>query len=561
MKVSGLVLIAALASNAAASWGFGKSAYNKWHETELERWLSDHNIPYPTPADRKDLEKLVNDNWQTKVVNPYYEWDAPQLQSYLSDTGKQIDEKRKEGKDSLVDSVKSSWQETEKSADDAYTSVKDWIFNSWGESQLKAFLDRHGIPNPNPRTRDTYLSTARENYQTVANKLGETTAYPGNWLYETWTDSDLKKWLDEHGYPAPQPTTRDKLIASVRRNSRLASFSAGNAKQYVQDSIFDTWSDSSLKEFLDKNNVKVPQGSTRNELLALARRNKSYLTGDNISASASSAYKSVTSAGSKATDTASDYTQGAFDSVINTWSDSALKAYLDSRGVPVPQKSKRDELLAKVRLHKHKAATGYGAWTFDTWTTDNLRSWLEDRGQKVSNGASASRDELYVSVVDYYNSASSAASAAPTGAASSVSSGASKATDGAQAAYDSLTSSIAQATGTVKNAAFDTWSDSELKAYLDRYGVHTYQGTSRNELIAMARRNAHAFRYGSSDQGVMGQIYSAFASLQSMLGLGTKNHQNVAQKAGNRAYESAQAAGDTVKEKSQQAYDRVQEEL
>lgn len=44
--------------------------YNKWHETELERWLSDHEIPYPTPADRKDLENLVKDNWQANVVAP-----------------------------------------------------------------------------------------------------------------------------------------------------------------------------------------------------------------------------------------------------------------------------------------------------------------------------------------------------------------------------------------------------------------------------------------------------------------------------------------------------------
>lgn len=62
----------------------------------------------------------------------------------------------------------------------------------WSESALKAFLDRHGIPNPQPRTRDSLLATARDNYDTVANKLGETTSYPGNWLYESWSDSDLK---------------------------------------------------------------------------------------------------------------------------------------------------------------------------------------------------------------------------------------------------------------------------------------------------------------------------------------------------------------------------------
>ncbi|KAI5800961.1 hypothetical protein FPQ18DRAFT_252646 [Pyronema domesticum] len=554
MKITNVLLLAALATEAAA-WGFGKTTYNKWHQTELERWLADHDIPYPTPADRKDLEKIVQDNWQTRVVDYYKSWDAPQLQSYLSETGKELDAKRKEDKNWLVQQVKAGWHETEKSAGEAFEHMKDWVFDSWTESQLKSFLDRHGIPNPNPRTRDALLATARDNYQTVADKLGETAAYPGNWLYESWSESDLKKWLDERGYPAPQPTTRDKLIAAVRRNSRLAAIKAQKNKnaaaKTISDTVFDTWSESSLKEFLDKNNVKVPQGSTKNELLALARRNKAYLTGDTVYNSAASAASYATSvagdkaasAAAQATDAASHYGQIAFDKAIEAWSDTRLKAYLDSRGVPVPQASKRDELLAKVRLHKHKAATGYGAWTFDTWTKENLIKWLESQGHKVSKEAAESRDQLYKSAASYYQEASASAASA------------------ASHAYASITSALAQATEAAKDASFDTWSNSDLKSYLDTYGIKTYQGTTRNELIAMARRNAHYFRYGSDDMGVWGQVKNAAGYVQntisSLLGYGTK----VAQKAGDRAYESAQVAADAAKEKATQAKHRVQEEL
>jgi hypothetical protein len=63
----------------------------------------------------------------------------------------------------------------------------------------------------------------------------------------------------------------------------------------------------------------------------------------------------------------------AFNAAVASWSDSRLKAYLDSRGVPVPQSGKKDELIAAVRLNMHKAATGWSARTFDTWTVDNLR--------------------------------------------------------------------------------------------------------------------------------------------------------------------------------------------
>lgn len=112
------------------------------------------------------------------------------------------------------------------------------------------------------------------------------------------------------------------------------------------------------------------------------------MTGDNVSysaksaaskasASGASAYGAATSSAgnlyAKASDDAQLKAEDAFNSAIGTWSDSRLKAFLDARGVPVPQSGKKDELLAAVRLHKHKASTGYSAWTFDTWTVENLK--------------------------------------------------------------------------------------------------------------------------------------------------------------------------------------------
>ena len=164
---------------------------------------------------------------------------------------------------------------------------------------------------------------------------------------------------------------------NLKETAASASASAKAAKESLSDAVFDAWSDSQIKEWADKNGIKVPQGSKRNELIALARKHRDTLTGDKIVSSASSAFGAATTrAGNeyaKATDDAALKSDDAFNTAVGTWSDSRLKAFLDARGIPVPQGGKKDELVAKVRLNKHKAASGWSAWTFDTWTTENLR--------------------------------------------------------------------------------------------------------------------------------------------------------------------------------------------
>ncbi|KAK4110197.1 hypothetical protein N656DRAFT_791149 [Canariomyces notabilis] len=496
MRIAKTLLSLALVANAAiaSSW-LSNEAYNKWHETELERWLSDNDIPYPTPADRKELEKLVQKNWDTHVVSPYQNWDTDKLSSYLKQKGVETKDSAGQGRDYLINQVKSVWYEPEDKARGAWTNVKDWILDTWTDSQLKAFCDHHGIPVPQPRKRDTLLEKVRSNYETIAQKAGETISYPGNWLYESWSESDLKEWLDTHGFPAPQPTTRDKLIASVRRNSRLAYLrmqeqaaatqkSTQDTYRALTDKLIDSWSESQLKEFCDKNGIPVPQGTKLNHLRALVRKHRAEILGDNVTASATSAFgaatSSVGSAATKATDAASRAAQEAFDQAVNTWSESRLKGFLDARGVPVPQGSKTEELRALVRKNAHKAATGWTAWTWDDFSYQNLRDYLASSGnaaaKKVSESTGATRDELVEAAQAAYESASSAGGGS----------------------YASATSYLSRATDAAKANVFETWSESELKAYLDSYGIPVPQGSKLNDLRAMARKQYTYFKYGTT---------------------------------------------------------------
>jgi hypothetical protein len=130
-SVASTLAVALAAQPIVASSWFGKPVYNKWHETELERWLNDYNIPHPTPSDRKSLENTVKENWDKNVVNPYYSWDAKTLSNYLTSKGQQAKKGTEKDAKSLAEQVKVYWTETEESANQAYGSVKDWIFDSY----------------------------------------------------------------------------------------------------------------------------------------------------------------------------------------------------------------------------------------------------------------------------------------------------------------------------------------------------------------------------------------------------------------------------------------------
>jgi Putative nuclear envelope organisation protein len=96
--------------------------------------------------------------------------------------------------------------------------------------------------------------------------------------------------------------------------------------------------------------------------------------------------------------------------------------------------------------------------------------------EKAANKAGATRDDLTSAAQLYYAEASKSGGTA----------------------YASVTSYLAKQTDAAKDSAFDTWSDSELKAYLDSYGAQVPQFSKTDELRAYARKQATYFRYGTS---------------------------------------------------------------
>jgi hypothetical protein len=101
---------------------------------------------------------------------------------------------------------------------------------------------------------------------------------------------------------------------------------------------------------------------------------------------------------------------------------------------------------------------------------------------RASHRTDVTRDELIKQAQDTYTKASKAGGSS----------------------MASATSYMAHATEAVKDTTFENWSHSDLKNYLDSYGIPVYQGSSLNELRAAARLNAQYFKYGTtSPQGTI----------------------------------------------------------
>lgn len=176
---------------------------------------------------------------------------------------------------------------------------------------------------------------------------------------------------------------------------------------------------------------------------------------------------------------------------------------------------------------------------------EKCRNWLASQNNKAANKAGASRDDLLKQAQDSYAKASK--------------SGGSN--------YASATSYLASATDAAKDTTFDTWSDSELKSYLDSYGIPAYQGSSTNEMKAMARRNANYFRYGSESapQGIFGRLQGSAQWVLDQLKIGAASGREQAaynaEKGADAVKEGATQATNRAGEAAQRASDAVKEEL
>lgn len=160
---------------------------------------------------------------------------------------------------------------------------------------------------------------------------------------------------------------------------------------------------------------------------------------------------------------------------------------------------------------------------------------------KAAHRADITRDELVKQAQENY------AKASKTGGAN----------------FASATSYMAQATDAAKGSAFDSWTHSDLKAYLDSYGIPVYQGSGINELRAAARRNAEYFRYGTSSPSgtIFAKMQEAGQWLLDQLKIGASSGRAQGQEAAEKAKAKGSEAAEKAKAQGSHAASSMRVEL
>ncbi|KAK9368278.1 hypothetical protein V1509DRAFT_82081 [Lipomyces kononenkoae] len=471
--------------------------YNTWDTKQLAKWLHDNRIKYLSSSSRDDLLGLVKENWDSVTASPgpFVKWSDDRLVNYLSKKGIQVSDSAKADRDWLISKAYKQWESAGYDTEETHLNVKDWIFDSWSESALKRFLDEHHFGSSAAATKDALLKKVKDNYDYIAKSAMSKSDDTSDWLFNAWSNSDLADWLVSHGYSVPKKHTRKDLIRLVKKYSYEAAQRATLAKDHsqivlqnfqehmidaagqVKDSAFDAWSESDLKAWLDEHGVPAPQPSKRDELIALARKNKHQLKKDweRYRKQSQESYDTAAKMAADTKESAERFSGEAFKQLTSTWPDFRLEEFLRSRGFVVPEQMSTKELHDLIWQNRKLPISVYDSWSFYSWSLDDLQNWLKEQGNTVTG----TRDHLADKAAKYFKEVKA---------------------EGGEKYHQALVK-IREWYNTGKDVAFDKWSDSDLKAYLNTYGVPVYEGTPRNELIAAARRHTSLFRHGANPEG------------------------------------------------------------
>ncbi|SJM87961.1 related to Meiotic sister chromatid recombination protein 1 [Zygosaccharomyces bailii] len=371
--------------------------------------------------------------------------------------------------------------------------VSDWLFDTWSLDGLRNFLKKHGVKVSPQATKDQLVQSAKDNYDSIAEKLGKSDILPADY-FEHWSTDDFKTWLKE--YEIPFEEKQEEMLNKVRDNiyhvskdaeqkrlETLRSLDFANRQIFdkagdIKKDVFDSWSADDLEKWLNSHKVAYSDQieGNRDELAALASDQKELLK-DDIKWYLEAAKKKASPLVSKSPEYVSSLWEktllglgaaynkitGKVDNVINDtflvdldgWPREKIIEYLEARGVSYCPVATNEHLRNLAREFRNrplkKAQEGYEKVADGEWYED-AKEWVKDKSDEVQNS------ETYNSLHDGFE------------------------------ALGKDTQNWASDVGRKVQDDYNSWSVEDLKAYLKNMGGSASSSSmSKDDLIKLIK--------------------------------------------------------------------------
>ena len=104
-------------------------------------------------------------------------------------------------------------------------------------NQFANFLTQNNIQYSAKDTKDDLINKVKDQFDSISKKNHGSSFYPGNWLYESWSENDLKDWLKSYGIEFNPSSTKDQLVEKLKEFSYQATHSIRDSKESLFDSL------------------------------------------------------------------------------------------------------------------------------------------------------------------------------------------------------------------------------------------------------------------------------------------------------------------------------------
>lgn len=373
-----------------ANYGF-----DQWTNDDLKQFLKERKVAFNEALENPKLISLANE--EAKKLEKGYKKVTDELNNNLNPPDNLLNDYL--NFDYLFGKRKENY------------SIKEWIFESWPVHSLQSFLTQNNIQYHAKDTKDDLINKIKESFDSISAKNHGSSFYPGNWLYESWSENDLKDWLKSYRIDFNPSSTKDQLVEKLKEFSYQATHSIRDSKEslfdsldlfdktifdkkgQIEDEFFETWSYSQLREwlylhgFIDTKPGIYVEDLDKEKLVKIAQTYKKYLLSDIHTWLANTEKKYqpwLTKGEQKTKKKGGNLINDTFFVGINNWSKDKLREFLDVRKVPYSIFTTKHQLIQLVQKHKFDPIhVETYAWIVNDVSTDSIKQWLVEQGENV----------------------------------------------------------------------------------------------------------------------------------------------------------------------------------